>query len=422
MNFRGIPDAERDPHPRLTWLVEMGFVAGVALGYRKHEIWSADSRLAPGTLVVSNHQRDADVPIAGTTLCRRRGWRFEWPLPFFAAREDLFRSGFLADYLDGWPGLGALAGLVRLRWLFEVARAYPVRRVREFSLAETLDALCAAGLADAALAQVFNARGQRELKQMLGRLPARVAELPRPRLRCVTRWGLRRLQLKALRRIALGFRENVRLQLERQVGFLDAGRVVYWAPEGLISPTGHFGRVRLGVRWIYRHAARPPAILPVALSYDALTPGRCRVLVHIGRLTPGLDASGQAAFAAEVRRLIQDLYMLNPSHLLARFLLAGPTRFTGAEFCAWAQCSLRLLAPHAAALDPLLRTAGAGALWSRRLHWLAARRVLVRDRAGWRNLVDRSAAPGWQAPANIVRYLDNALADNAPAVARVLQP
>lgn len=421
MSFRGIPDAELDPHPRLTWLVEMGFDLSVRLMYRKQEIWPDDARLVPGTLIVSNHQRDADVPIIGTTLCQRRGLHFRWPLSFFVAREDLFRSGFLAEYFGGWPLLGPLLGHVRLQWFFKAARAYPMRRVREFSLIETVEALRDAGLGNAEVTEVFNARGQHELRALLGTLPLRVAELDGRRLRMLSHWGLRRLRLSALRRIAPAFRATVEQQLAGYVRLLDAGRVVYIAPEGLISETGRFGRVRQGTRWLYRHAAAPPAVLPVALSYDALTSGKRRVLVHVGRLVRGLDASSEAQFAAQLRRMIQELYVLNPSHLIARFLVAGPLRFSSDEFCAWVKHALDLARTHSVALDPLLRSELSDEFWVRRLRWLQQRRLLAGKAGDWRNLLDRAAPPGWQQPANVVRYLDNTLVEAAPGLSRELQ-
>lgn len=420
MSFRGIPDAQLDPHPRLTWLVEMGFDLGVRLLYRKQEIWPDDARLVPGTLIISNHQRDADVPVIGTTLCQRRGLRFRWPLSFFVAREDLFRGGFLAEYFGGWPLIGPLLGHVRLQWFFKAARAYPMRRVREFSLIETVEALRDAGLGSAEVTEVFNARGQHELHARLGALPLRVAELDGRRLRMLPHWGLRRLRLSALRRIAPAFRATVQQQLAGYARLLDAGRVVYIAPEGLISETGRFGRVRQGTRWLYRHAAAPPAVLPVALSYDALAPGKRRVLVHVGRLVRRLDASSEALFAAQLRRLIQELYMLNPSHLIARFLVAGPLRFTTAEFRAWMQRALDLARTQGVALDPLLQRVPAGELWVRRLRWLQRRRLLDGKAGDWHNVLDRTASPGWQQPANIVRYLDNTLAEAAPGLSREL--
>ena len=162
MPFKWLPDADLDPHPRLTWLVECCFDLTVLALFRKEEIVPADFRLDPGTLVVSNHQRDADVPILTTVLCRREGFYIRRPLPFYATREDIFRPGFLADFLAHWPRpLPALLGRIPLRWLFRIVRAEPMRRVREFTLVETLAALRAGGFADAAPATVLNRRGRR---------------------------------------------------------------------------------------------------------------------------------------------------------------------------------------------------------------------------------------------------------------------
>lgn len=422
MAFRGIPDADLDPHPWLTWLIEMGFDICVGLLYRKQEVWPENFKLEPGTLIVSNHQRDSDVPVLGTSLCARHGWRFRWPMTFFMAREDLFWPGFLAGYLPGRPPFTQLLGVIRLRGFFKAARACPIRRVREFSLGETLDALCAAGLESADPARLFNLRGQRELLGIFGKLPASVADLDRRQLRGFPNWGLRRLRLQILRGIAPAFRATVREQLEACVRRLDAGRSVYIAPEGVTSETGRFGRVRLGPRWLYRHTLTPPTLLPVALSYDALATGRSRVIVHVGQVAQDLDASREAAFAAKLRRMILELYMLNPSHLIARFLAAGPERFSTAEFRAWMVRATELFARQKVAIDPLLVRVPVETLCTERLHWLKRRHLIGREGAVWRNLVDRGAMAGWQRPANIVRYLDNALADAWPELSRVLSP
>lgn len=422
MSFRGIPDAELDPHPRLTWLIEMGFDLCVRLLYRKQEVWPEDYRLEPGTLVVSNHQRDSDVPILATSLCMRRGWRFRWPLTFFAAREDLYGPGFLSEYLPNRPPLTQALEVIRLAWFFKAARAFPMRRVPEFSLGETLDALLAADLGNADPVQIFNARGQRELLGIFGTLPARLADLDRRRLRGFSRWGLRRVRLEILRRIAPAFRRVIREQLEGYGRRLHAGRCVYIAPEGVTSATGCFGRVRLGPRWLYRHTLEPPALLPAALSYDALATGKCRVIVHVGRLVRGLDASSETAFAAQLRRLILELYMVNTSHLLARFLTAGPQGFAAHDLRAWLAGCVDFMRSHKIAADPLLMDTPAAVLCDRRLPGLQRLGLVERDGAGWRNRADRAAAAGWQRPSNIVRYLDNALVDIAPELPRVAGP
>lgn len=420
MSFRGIPDAELDPHPRLTWLIEMGFDVCVRLLYRKQEVWPENFKLEPGTLVVSNHQRDSDVPILATSLCARHGWRFRRPMTFFVAREDMFWPGFLTEYLPGRPPLTQLLGMIRLRRFFEAARACPMRRVREFSLGETLDALRAAGLENADPASLFNSRGQRELLGIFKKLPGYLADLDRRRLRGFSPWGLRRLRLQTLRRIAPAFRVTVREQLEGYVRRLDAGRSVYIAPEGVTSETGRFGRVRLGPRWLYRHTRHPPTLLPAALSYDALAPGKLRAIVHVGRPVRQLDASGEAVFAARLRHMILELYMLNPSHLIARFLAAGPERFSTAKFSAWMEHAAGIAARQNTAIDPLLVHAPVETLCAKRLRWLERQRLIGREGTGWCNLVDRGAIAGWQRPASVVRYLDNALADVWPELSRVL--
>ncbi|MDN5864762.1 MAG: 1-acyl-sn-glycerol-3-phosphate acyltransferase, partial [Gammaproteobacteria bacterium] len=306
MTFGWIPDADRDPHPRRTWLAECGFDLTVLALFRKEEMLPDDYRLEPGTLVVSNHQRDTDVPILTTVLCRRKGLHIRWPLPFFASREDFFQRGFLAGLLYTWPRpLRWLLQGVSLGWFFRIVRSNPMRRVREFTLAEAWRDLPD----DVATERSLNARGRRESDAgaHAGGMPARpVAE---------RFWGLRRLRAGARAALYPDFRATIEAQLEYFAALLDAGRVVYFAPEGTISGDGRLGRMRAGVRRIVQLAATPPRILPVAQSYDALAPGRLRVITRVGVPLHKYNAEEGAAFNAWVEMAIRELYPVNASHL-----------------------------------------------------------------------------------------------------------
>ncbi|MGH8321628.1 MAG: hypothetical protein ACRESX_11480, partial [Gammaproteobacteria bacterium] len=425
MLFSWLPDAKLDPHPRRTWLVECCFDLAVLALYRREVIWPPGFRLAPGTLIVSNHQRDADVPILATTLCQREGVYLRQPLPFFAAREDLFRRGFLAEYATGWSRyLRPLLGTISLAWMFRIARCEPMRRLREFTLAETLNILSETGFAQADPVTVFNARGRREITAALGRLPPHVREISPYRLGPLrlSYWGLRRLRVATYRAVKPSFHATITAQLQRFASVLDSGRSLYFAPEGVISTTGRFGHIRAGARQVCRLTAAPPQVLPVALSYDALGPGRLRVIINVGELVHAPDPSSQESFAAGLRNAILKLYVVTPSHLIAKFLVVGPAQFTTQAFAAWLHRATETITPTGFMLDPLFSRRAAENLAGERLCWLTRKGLIAREAAGWRNCWPRDTAPGWQKPVAVVRYLATALDDLSPELARTLCP
>lgn len=415
-----LPDAELDAHPLGTWLLEMGFDLWIRAFYDRVLLFPDDFHIAPGTLIASNHQRDVDGPMLGTVLVRRKGLRFQWPLPFYATREDLFRAGILARLTVHWPRpLSALLARVPLAWFFALGRAEPMRRLREFTLGESLHALADAGLGDANAASVLNARGRREAGIAAG--PCSVREALRRRdLPLEAWWGLRRLAPVARARIAPAFRDTVAAQIAHFAHRLDRGRCVYFSPEGTISMDGHFGRIRAGFRRLAHAAEAPPWIQPMALSYDTLAPGRSRVVVRIGDRLRADTALDRRAFDAALRAAILRLAPVTPSHLLARWLLHGPVSFTREELGAWlAHCRAALHDAHPS-LDPLLANAGLRSLAGQRLRWLERKGLVARRGEHFTNRCAREVDPGWRAPANIARYLDNNLSDLVPGVDRVL--
>src|SRR5579875_370942 len=412
--FGLLPDADRDPHPRRTWLVETGFDVVLGLAYRREIVYPGDYRLDPGTLIASNHQRDVDGPMLGTVLVRRRGLHFTWPLPFYATREDLFRPGILSRLTMHWPKpVSALLGHVSLAWFFPLGRAEPIRRVREFTLGETLRALIDAGCGDDDGASLLNARGRRETGAAPGAFPLR-ALLERDDIPLESWWGLRRLSPPAFGKLAPAFRNTVEMQLRGFARRLDEGRCVYFSPEGSISIDGRFGRIRGGFFRLCRMTATPPRILPMGIAYDTLAAGRPRVVIRIGRPFLADLAASRREFDARLRAAILALVSVTPSHLVARFLACGPARFGTADLAGWLRRMLDTAARQGVALDPLFARIPPERLAEQRLRWLARKRLIVRDGDAWRNAWPHGACPGWRKPADVVRYLSNGLEDLLP--------
>lgn len=415
-----LPDAELDAHPLATWMLQLGFDLWIRAAYRRVVMLPADFRIAPGTLIASNHQRDVDGPMLGTVLVRRKGLRFNWPLPFYATREDLFRPGILSRLTVHWPRpVSALLGLISLAWFFPLGRTEPIRRVREFTFGETLHALCDAGCGDHDLYSSLNARGRRETGIRPGETSVRAA-LARRDLPMEAWWGLRRLARPAFETLAPAFRATIDAQLGHFAERLNRGRCVYFSPEGTISKDGHFGRTRGGFFRLARMAASPPWIQPMAMGYDVLAAGRTRVVIHVGERFRADTALDRHAFDATLRRAVLGLVPITPSHLLARFLLHGPTWFTREELAGWLARGVPAVRTAHPSLDPLFASQGLRSLADQRLRWLERKRLALRVGDRFRNTCARDAEPGWRTPANVVRYLDNNLSDLLPDVARIL--
>lgn len=414
-----LPDAKVDAHPFGSWLLQMGFDLWVRMVYDREIVMPADFRLAPGSLIASNHLRDVDGPMLGVMMVQRRGLRFHGTLPFYATREDLFRPGILSRLTVHWPApLSAMLGRISLAWFFPLGRTEPMRRVREYTLGEALQALCDEGCGDVDCCSLLNARGKRETALVAGACTVNAALLRRD-LPLDAWWGLRRLTIPAFRKLAPSFRTVVDGQLAHFASLVDRGHCVYFSPEGTISLDGRFGRVRAG---FYRlvQATTAPWIQPMALGYDTLAPGRSRVVIRIGARFRADASLDRGAFDAALRRAVLDIAPITPSHLLARFLLHGPPSFTARELAGWLARGEAVLRARGAALDPLFARVVAADLAATRLRWLRKKGLVARDGGGFRNIAPRDAEPGWRNLIEVARYLDNSLADLVPDADRAL--
>lgn len=411
--------SDSSPHPIASWLMQFVGDLYIEAMYRREVIRPPGFRMKPGSMIASNHQRDVDGPMLGTTLLDRHGLRFLGVLPYYATREDLFRPGILARFTVHWPR--AVSGLLRrisLAWFFPLGRTEPMRRVREFTLGDALRALVAEGLGDADAGSLLNARGQRETGPPPGERSVN-ALLERDDDVLEQSWGLRRLSREARATIAPGFRATVERQIAHFAARLDRGCCIYFAPEGTISTCGPFGRVRAGFYRIACAAETPPWIQPIGLGYDTLAPGKSRVVIRIGQAFPAEPGVGRCDFDAKLRHAVLDLVTITPSHLLARFLLHGPTSFAGDELSRWLAQAHAKLSANDAAVDPLFERVPVERLTARRLRWLHRKGLVAREGSRFRNICPRDVPPGWRRPVNIVRYLDNALSDFLPDIERL---
>ncbi len=246
-------------------------------------------QLEPGTVVVVTHRRETDVPVVAPPLYRRaalwRHRRLERRLAF-AARDDMFLPGFFAGFPpDLPPGVRRLLFPVGVgRWLPAVL-VYPIRSASAARLGELLRLRKEARLDDvlpAAEVEEFRARANaRRLAP-----PQRVADVLRGEYadllwRAVARDDPVAGAFESFwsRRAALAAGDFRALADVLRTGVL----VVF--PEGRPSPDGEIGPIQRGVAALVRRGD-PAALVPVAVSYDALTPGRTRAVVAIGPPAP----------------------------------------------------------------------------------------------------------------------------------------
>jgi 1-acyl-sn-glycerol-3-phosphate acyltransferase len=239
-------------------------------------------RLAPGTLIVSTHRRESDVPMIcpplyfGARLWKNRNERMS-----FSARDDMFLPGFFAGFP---PDLSPRAR--RLLFPLGVGRFLPrvqVHRISSASVARAGELLRDAPeaaleevLPAAAMAQFRRRAGERGLPEPLRGADALRGDyadllwLPVAREEAPSLddfWGRRAARATA------DFRELVEL--------VRAGGTLVVFPEGRPSPDGEIGPLRRGLSALVRRG-RPNWFLPMALAYDPLVRGRTRVFVALG--------------------------------------------------------------------------------------------------------------------------------------------
>jgi hypothetical protein len=247
--------------------------------------------------------------------------------PYFVAREDLFRRGFLGQYLETWPrALRGPLNALSVGPVLSAMRLRPMRRIPERSLEELLTDVLAV-LGNPPLKEILRKSWVERFADSGGCRPEEVTvsdALKAPGELLGRRHAFRRLTPSAFRRLAPFEREVIASQLRLFVELVDAGEAVLLAPEGAVSADGRFGRPRRALHHLVNAPGRTPHTLPVALSYDAMCPGRPRVLVRFGKPISDLRGLSRRDTDAAVRRALLEQWMINASHLVAYYLSRLP--------------------------------------------------------------------------------------------------
>ncbi|MGH8426977.1 MAG: hypothetical protein ACRES7_03220 [Gammaproteobacteria bacterium] len=373
-------------------------------------------------LIVANHRRDADIPILGAFLGRRRGVRITGVLPHFIAREDLFEPGFLWHYwCSPWLVLPRLVSpAIPLARIMRAFKAHPIHRIPEQSLAIVL-------------ADLRRYLGERRLEAVLNRwwaarLAAAGVDLAQPISWLLRRerqfgslvgggWGHRRLNLETFREFKPIERARIADHLAVFARALANGEAVMVAPEGANSPDGYFQRPRAGPFALVRGAEPMLPVLPVGIAYDPTLGRRLRVFVHAGPTFSAGDHATRRDFDDAVASAILRATTVTGSHLAAHLVLRTKSgeAVTADNFVqlsnelggALSASGLRV-APDAD-VEPL-----------RRLAWFARAGLLVSKGSVFVRSMMQEPAPGWGSRAALAVFLRNELASVAslaPSVA-----
>jgi hypothetical protein len=278
------------------------------------------------------------------------------------AREDLFRRGFLRDYLTGWPApLRELLAGVDLRPFLYAVNLYPMRRIRERTLGEVLeDTLAIFGdlPLDQVLRQTWNARfraisalggGGLMVSDVLGRHYRPLLRQP---------YGLMKLSREHFQVLRPYEERTIRSQLLRFVELLEHGAMVQLEPEGTTSTDGSLGRLRGGLHILLNQVRAPVRVLPIGITYDFMTSGRQWVLVQVGRELPHLQGLSRRETTARVTEAMLACSTLTASQLASRWLLearsSGGGCITAAQLDEQVRAEAERLTLRGAHVDPRL--------------------------------------------------------------------
>ncbi len=317
---------------------------------------------SPSTLVVYNHRRDADTPIIGNVLFGHHGLLSKTARPTFVAREDLFRPGFLANYLDQWPSpVRSVLSHLGLQPFLWALQAYPMRRIAERTLGEVLeDVLLLFG--DLPLDQVLKADWVKQFEQLAKPedTPITVQRALMFRFRPLLRqgYGLTKLTRHSFRAIKPHEREVIDAHLQLFVKLLESGESLQLAPEGAVSKDGGFARIRAGLHVLLNRPRTLVRVLPVGITYDFMTSGRSTVFVNVGQEMTDLRGLRSSDASARVAKAIWAQSTITASQLASQLLATirnrGGTTTTESELLQYVASEAERWSEEGLYVDPRL--------------------------------------------------------------------
>jgi 1-acyl-sn-glycerol-3-phosphate acyltransferase len=258
-------------------------------------------RLAPRTMIVSTHRRETDVPVICPPLYYgARLWRHRTERMSFAARDDMFLSGFFAGFP---PGLSPRAR--RILFPLGVGRFLPRVQVHPISSAsvaragEVARAHPALPLTEA-LPNISGELRERAQERGLSQ-PQRAGDVLTADYADLLWQPVTREDTPGLERFWAGHAARAAAHFRTLVEVVRGGGTLVVFPEGRPSPDGAIGPLRRGLSALVRRS-KPEWFLPLGIAYDPLVSGRTRVFVSVGQRTPPPDEDVEAATLQLLRR------------------------------------------------------------------------------------------------------------------------
>jgi 1-acyl-sn-glycerol-3-phosphate acyltransferase len=378
----------------------------------------------PATLAVSNHRRDNDGPLLASVLLRRQNGLIVAPLPYFAAREDLFEKGFLAHYLRRCPAsLRPLLKAINLSPC--LVGAYPLQRTHERSVAKALQDVIAY-LGDMPVTDVLRPQSLIDLtaELMFDPRSVTITQLLRDYEHMLwrKRYGYRHLQVAVFGRIKPHLRDLIDRQMDHFTKLLEGGQVLILEPEGRLSLDGALRRPRAALHELIKRPNRPVRVLPISVTYDTLTTGYPRIFIDIQPELIGLERLSRRVLDDRVTASIWSGCRVTGSQLVAGFLLSHLSPgdvwsekaiikhvYAAAQRCQEAEIPL----------DPCLRNQQTCELRTRDiLAWGCRTRFLTSEGNGQMRVTTPAAPPPWlpDGPSTLLGYLRTELLETMGSV------
>lgn len=263
-------------------------------------------RPEPGTLLVSTHRAESDVPVLCPSVYSRCRFLFDRHAArlSFAARDDMFDRGFFAGFPDGLPP--------QMRRALYPLRAGPyLRRVRVHPVPYPGVAWVRVGWAFERL-PAGTELDEAVPRPIAERFRRRAAQAGRPAPRSVgaaldgvyadllwTYCSRDELASPAYDELWRQRASDGAATLRRLIEHArTSDEMLLFFPEGRPSPDGSIGPLQPGLDLFVRRA-RPAALQPLSIAYDVLVRGRPRVVVAFGqRLDPGAGPAEERVLAA----------------------------------------------------------------------------------------------------------------------------
>ncbi|MEW6033229.1 MAG: hypothetical protein AB1603_00035 [Chloroflexota bacterium] len=312
-------------------LAVAGFYAHSRVAFRVKVNGMSNFKRRPSTIIVTNHKRDADGGLLGSTLCSGRGLFTTNLTLHYVSRDDLFRVGFLSKYV-----LSSAPGIVRrpLRYvsvggLMRLLRVKPIAYLSERTVGDTLVDIgerMAQWSLDRVLTNHFlqhvrewAAVTEREGKR---RLMTIRDSFRWPLWRALQRvWDPRFYHVEAFAELKATLRADIRQQIAMLASLLREGQSLFITPEGMLSKSGALGRIRYGLCQVIRDSGVKVRLLPVFVTYDWMTTRRTTAFVEVGAEVEGAERMSPKELNALVRERLRALGTITMGNLACAYIL-----------------------------------------------------------------------------------------------------